>query len=103
MKSALRRIAVAGVIAPALALGAPALALADAHYASEGNAAGPHGAVSASVESHAGDRHGKDDGEDCEKRKKCHGHDDGGASYEASIDKAGPHGAFSAEISSSAH
>lgn len=70
----LRRIMLTAVAAPALAFGAPAVAMADVYYESGSSGAGPHGAYQYEVGSHAGDD---------------------GTWYYKSFSKAGPHGAYS--------
>ncbi|MBR8740855.1 hypothetical protein [Nocardiopsis sp. MG754419] len=81
------RIAFAAVVAPALAFGAPAVAMADSFYAAGGSYAGPLGAGQESVFSAAG--HG-------------HGHGKGGSIYVHSFDHAGPWGAAQGDIISGA-
>ncbi|WP_159943796.1 MULTISPECIES: hypothetical protein [unclassified Nocardiopsis] len=54
-KKTLRRFAFTAIAAPALALGAPALASADAFYYTEANGAGPKGAFSYELGAFAGD------------------------------------------------
>ncbi|GAB3209436.1 hypothetical protein ACQEU5_20945 [Marinactinospora thermotolerans] len=49
MKKTLSRILFAGVVAPTLALGAPAVAMADTFYGSSWSYAGPYGAGYSSV------------------------------------------------------
>ncbi|GAA3730585.1 hypothetical protein HDA32_005944 [Spinactinospora alkalitolerans] len=78
-----RRIATVGAIAPAIALAAPGLAMADS-FEQSGNMAGPDGASSHSVSASSGGTGG------------------GGASYEESHQWAGPDGAGSSSTSSNA-
>lgn len=77
----LRRIALVSVAAPALALGGPAMAMADTFEQSH-SSAGPNGAQSHSVSANSGSGSG------------------GGASYEEDHQWAGPDGAGSSSTSS---
>ncbi|MFC3999931.1 hypothetical protein ACFOVU_28730 [Nocardiopsis sediminis] len=80
-KSTVRRIVFTAIAAPALAFGAPAVAMADAHYENEFSKAGPKGATSFEVKAHA---------------------KDGRAEYHEAFEHAGPHGAVSSHTHSSA-
>ncbi|GAA3763789.1 hypothetical protein HDA32_002347 [Spinactinospora alkalitolerans] len=75
-----RRIVFAGIVIPALVLGAPAVAMADTYYEAEYSKAGSHGAFSYHVKSYADD--------------------DGDVFFKKSFSKAGSHGAFSYSVSS---
>jgi hypothetical protein len=78
----LRRFAFVAAVAPALAFGAPALAMADAYYGSGSSSAGPKGAHQCEVYSQA---------------------KDGGTWYYKSCEHAGKHGASSSTTFSGAH
>ncbi|MBE2999584.1 hypothetical protein IDM40_12825 [Nocardiopsis sp. HNM0947] len=54
-KKMLRRAAVVAAAVPALALGAPALAMADSYYGSEASGAGPDGAWQSQTGAYAGE------------------------------------------------
>ncbi|RCV58238.1 hypothetical protein [Marinitenerispora sediminis] len=63
MKKTVRRILVTGIVAPALALGLPAVAFADSSgFSAQGTFAGPFGASTSSVNSFAGGWGGWDGG-----------------------------------------
>ncbi|MDE3724974.1 hypothetical protein PWG71_26615 [Nocardiopsis sp. N85] len=85
------RIAFAAVIAPTLAFGAPAVAMADSYFSGKATVAGPYGAASHSVTAIAKDGHGK------------HGHGKGGSYFDYSSTFAGPKGAASNSSTSAAH
>ncbi|WP_067964391.1 hypothetical protein [Nocardiopsis trehalosi] len=94
MNANLRRIAVAGIAAPALVLTAPALAMADASYEKGYSHADRDGAYSKHVGAHTGDGYGHGHG-----YGYGHGHHgDGGACYWKEWDHAGPGGAGSGFI-----
>lgn len=78
------RIAFAAIVAPALAFGAPAAAMADSYFSGQATAAGPKGAASHSVVSVAKDGHGKH-------------HKGGGSFFGHSSTSAGPYGASSSD------
>ena len=82
MNANLRRIAVAGIAAPALVLTAPALAMADASYEKGYSHADRDGSHSKHVGAHTGDGH----------------FGDSGACYWKEWDYAGPGGAGSGFI-----
>ncbi|MFJ9554655.1 hypothetical protein ACIRPH_12610 [Nocardiopsis sp. NPDC101807] len=85
------RLAFAAVVAPALAFGAPAAAMADSFFGAGMTAAGPHGASQSGVIAGATSGHGGD-------------HEDGksGSFYVKKWSKAGPHGAAEGGVISAA-
>lgn len=83
----LRRVAISALAAPAIALSAPTLAMADSAFEMEKTAAGPHGAVSVEVESFAGEGD----------------HKNGVAVYHLEKQAAGKDGAFSYSSTSAAY
>ncbi|PWV55458.1 MULTISPECIES: hypothetical protein [Nocardiopsis] len=80
------RIAFAAVIAPALAFGAPAVAMADTFYGAGGSYAGPKGAGQGGVFSAAKSGHGHGHGHD-------HDHKGPSTIYIKGFETAGPWGA----------
>ncbi|MBE3000521.1 hypothetical protein IDM40_17690 [Nocardiopsis sp. HNM0947] len=89
-RKTLTRIAFAAVAAPALALGGPAVAMADSFYGSGGQHAGPTGATQWGTGSAvvSPDFHHKGD-----KVEQGHGHHHGGSVYVDGYEYAGPWGA----------
>ena len=81
------RLVLAAVVAPALALGAPAVAMADTFFGASYSEAGPHGAFEGSVVSAA--KNGSGDGKS-------------GSFYAKKFSQAGPHGASQGVVISAA-
>ncbi|MEE2037731.1 hypothetical protein Q8791_10915 [Nocardiopsis sp. CT-R113] len=81
------RFVFAAVVAPALALGAPAVAMADTFFGASYSEAGPHGAFEGSVIAVA---------------KDGHGDDKSGSFYAKKFSQAGPHGASQGAVISAA-
>ncbi|MGW8527575.1 MULTISPECIES: hypothetical protein [Nocardiopsidaceae] len=88
------RLAFAAIVAPALAFGAPAAAMADSFFAAGMSEAGPHGASQAGVIAGATSGHGSDH-EDGKGGK-------GGSFYIKKWNEAGPHGASEGGVVSAA-
>ncbi|WP_017602464.1 hypothetical protein [Nocardiopsis alkaliphila] len=91
------RFAFTALVVPALAFGAPAVAMADTFFHANGSVAGPEGAAKGSVTSVAWD--GKD--RQSAKGGKHHAHH-GGVFYHKDYSWAGPHGAGQGSIVSGA-
>ncbi|WP_433697567.1 hypothetical protein [Nocardiopsis sp. CA-288880] len=93
------RLAFAAIVAPALAFGAPAAAMADSFFAAGMSEAGPHGASQAGVIAGATSGHGGDheDG-----HKDGHEGGKGGSFYIKKWNEAGPHGASEGGVVSAA-
>jgi hypothetical protein len=87
------RLAFAAIVAPALAFGAPAAAMADSFFAAGMSKAGPHGASQSGVIAGATSGHG--DHEDGKGGK-------GGSFYIKKWNEAGPHGASEGGVVSAA-
>ncbi|MGI5118349.1 hypothetical protein ACQEU5_02240 [Marinactinospora thermotolerans] len=100
MNKMLSRVAVTAVVAPTVALAAPAAAMADTLFGAEASAAGPQGAVSQEVLAFAGDGfgHGKDGKGKDDKGKGGHGGFGGVTLYKESFEAAGPYGAISENL-----
>ncbi|RCV47858.1 hypothetical protein [Marinitenerispora sediminis] len=113
MYKTLRRLVVAGVIAPALVLGAPALAMADdfSKFDAAKTFAGPRGAGTCHIKSHAHTGHhhhkGKHGHHGWDGERRDGGHHDGHGGDSSSFDErftfSGLKGAKSGHVHSHAH
>ncbi|XKK38331.1 hypothetical protein HFP72_27845 [Nocardiopsis sp. ARC36] len=90
------RLAFAAIVAPALAFGAPAAAMADSFFAAGMSEAGPHGASQAGVIAGATSGHGDHGDHEDGKGGK------GGSFYIKKWNEAGPHGASEGGVVSAA-
>lgn len=102
------RFAFTAFVVPALAFGAPAVAMADTFYHADGSTAGPKGATQGSVTSVALDGKGWDHHSDREKDHQSakggdHHFHHGGVFYHKEHSWAGPKGAGQGSVVSGAY